>query len=120
MTRPAAVIAAILLTIVSVGAHRQPSSAAVSVWQAGVERTDRTVVRAVEFSLLGSGFEPSSVAKICLTGQPCVRTTTDESGAFSQPFTLYYDGTYTINVYQGAGADLPPLVYTGSLEVVEP
>src|SRR3989442_14509444 len=119
MARPAAVIAAILLAIVSVGAHRQPSSAAVSVWQGGVEHADRTVIRAVEFSLLGSGFEPSVTAKICLTGQPCVKAPTDESGSFSQAFTLYYDGTYMIDVYQGAGADLPPPAYTGSLEVID-
>src|SRR2546428_355984 len=119
MARPAAIVAAILLAVTSVGAHRQPSEAAVSVWQAGVERTDRTVVRAAEFSLLGSSFEPSATAKICLTGQPCVKAPTDESGSFSQAFTLYYDGTYMIDIYQGTGADLPPLVYTGSLEVID-
>lgn len=95
----------------------------VVAFQDGVQVTE--VRKGVEFDLHGSGFSPSvdgdrnSQAKVCLTGQVCVRTPVAADGTFDQTFMLYGVGTYEVHVYQGAGADLPPLVYSGTLTVVE-
>lgn len=93
----------------------------VAVYQFGQEVIG-AVNRGIDFELRGSGFAPSnsvptSQAKICLTGQVCVRTPVADDGSFTQTFTLNYPGTYFLHVYQGASAGDPNLVFAGTLTV---
>lgn len=103
-------------------AGRRAPVTAVAVWQDGLEHADHVIASRQEFSLVGSGFDPSLPAKICLTGQVCVVTPVADDGSFSLvsvPWGLCCPGHYIIDVYQGVGADLPPLAYTGDLFVVD-
>ena len=91
----------------------------VTVWQDGAERTGNSIQAGNYFTLKGTGFKTWSPAKVCLTGQLCVKSDVDSDGAFSQLNRLDYPGTYEIHVYQlksrnGGDSDR---VYSGSLTV---
>ena len=91
----------------------------VTVWQEGLERTSTTIQTGTYFTLKGTGFRTWSPAKVCLTGQLCVKAEVDSDGSFSQLNRLDYPGTYKVNVYQlksrnGGNSDL---MYSGELVI---
>ena len=91
----------------------------VTVWQDGLERTGAPIQTGSYFTLTGTGFRTWSPAKVCLTGQLCVKSEVSSDGSFSQLNRLDYPGTYQVHVYQlksrnGGNSDL---MYSGELTV---
>jgi hypothetical protein len=92
----------------------------VTVWQYGVAMASTSTLQAGNyFTLQGTGFRTWSPAKVCLTGQLCVKSDVESDGTFSQLNRLDYPGTYQVHVYQlksrnGGDSDL---MYSGTLTV---
>lgn len=114
-----------VLAVCVVALWAVPASAAktsvVTVWQYAVLSTSGAVQAGNYFTLQGTGFRTWSPAKVCLTGQPCVKSEVNSDGSFSQVDRLDYPGTYLIHVYQlksrnGGDSDL---MFSGELTVIQ-
>lgn len=100
------------------GAHRTDAMQgrpSLSCWQYGIPTPSLTV--GDPFQVRGAEFVASLPVQVCFSGEQCLHSEVDSTGAFVQNRILRTAGTYLVTVRQARSRDLDRWLLRATLQV---
>lgn len=92
--------------------HGRPS---LSCWQYGIPAP--ALIAGDPFQVRGVDFVPSLPVQVCFSGEQCLHSEVDATGAFVQNRILRTPGTYLVTVRQARSRDLDRWLLRATLQV---